>query len=87
MKVEIELDDLNELKEQISSLENELSHQSYMGNSIGYIYDKMKVYANDSKAMGRKFSQAVKDGHITLNHGNKDDEWAARRGKVEEYLQ
>jgi len=86
MKVEIELDDLNELKEEIASLQMELANQSYKGNSIGYIYDKMKVYANDSRATCRKFSKAVKEGHIKIHKGVDDDEWIARRLRIEEYL-
>ena len=46
MKVEIELDDLNELKRQISDLEYSNENQIYAGNSIGYIYDKMKCYSD-----------------------------------------
>ncbi|MHA2407308.1 MAG: hypothetical protein ACXACA_02915 [Candidatus Ranarchaeia archaeon] len=46
MKVEIELDELTELKERIESLEYENYNQSYNGNSIGYIHQKMVAYRN-----------------------------------------
>ncbi len=71
MKVEIELDDLYELKEHISSLESELANQTYMGNSISYIYDKMTIYKNQVGKLGNFVREGVREGYITVKPENE----------------
>ena len=67
MKVEIELNDLNNLNDRILDLETELANQTYMGNSIGYIYDKMKAYKNMTGKLSDFVRDGVANGYISMN--------------------
>jgi len=73
MKVEVELDDLNELKDEIEHLQHSLANQTYMGNSIGYIYDKMKVYGDQVGLLGPFVRRAFEEGRLTIETGNEQD--------------
>ncbi len=76
MKVEIDMDVVDELREEIDYLKQALADQTYMGNSIGYTYNKMETYGKDTSAMGRRFKEAVIAGHIKLT---EHDDWIAKR--------
>ena len=58
MKVEVELEELEELREQVDMLEHALANQTYNGNSIAYIYQKMKNYG-DQAAKLHKLNQEM----------------------------
>lgn len=59
----------DDYEERISSLEHALASQTYKGNSIGYIYDKMVAYRNKS----RQFKTELAAANETLA---KLREWA-----------
>ena len=73
MKVEIELDDLNELREQVEHLERELANQTFRGNSIEYIHQKMTNYGNQVGLLGPFVKRAVEEGRLTLQQNVETD--------------
>ena len=73
MKVEIELDDLNELREQVEHLERELANQTFQGNSIEYIHQKMTNYGNQVGLLGPFVKRAVEDGRLALRQNVETD--------------
>jgi len=73
MKVEIELDDLNELREQVEHLERELANQTFRGNSIEYIHQKMINYGNQVGLLGPFVKRAVEEGRLTLRQNVETD--------------
>ena len=75
MKVEIELEDLNELHERIERLELDLYEQVYMGNSIGYIYQKKQACDKQLRELIETIRQAVDDGKIDTTINSDKDEY------------
>ena len=73
MKVEIELDDLNELKNHVERLESDLANQIYNGNSISYIHSKMVNYGNSACLAGIFIRKAVKDGRLNIDNADTED--------------
>ena len=73
MKVEVELDELIALRDRVSRLEAELAAQTYKGNSIGYIYDKMTNYGNQVAVLGPWISRWVESGDVVLSRHNDLD--------------
>jgi hypothetical protein len=61
---------INDLNSEVSRLQDELGRQTYKGNSISYIYDKMKCY-RDQVLMG--FNALRKIGlDTTTSNGNEE---------------
>ena len=73
MKVDIELDDLNELRDQVEHLERELANQTYAGNSISYIHQKMTNYGNQLGLLGPFVKRAVEEGRLVLRQNVETD--------------
>ena len=60
MKVEVELEELEELREQVDMLEHALANQTYNGNSIAYIYQKMKNYGDQAVKLHKLNQEMLK---------------------------
>ena len=73
MKVEIELDDLNGIRDQVEHLERELANQTYAGNSISYIHQKAANYGNQLMLLGPFVKRAVEEGRLTLRQNVETD--------------
>ncbi len=65
MKVEIELDDLNELREQLEAAQSDLANQVYAGNSISYIHSKMMNYRKKAGLYGDFVRTGIRHGFVT----------------------
>jgi hypothetical protein len=78
MKIEIELDALNELRDKICQLEYALANQNYHGNSIEYIHHKMTNYGNQLGLLGPFLKDAVRDGRLVLRNTVEIDQRVAK---------
>ena len=73
MKAEVDIEELDELRERIRSLEHELASQTYQGNSIGYIHQKMECYGNQVGILGSWVRSVIESGRVVLDRSDEGD--------------